>query len=114
MKYAFNAVRRSLEFYGHGQAEISLTDNVRDDKNISENGSSSLKEAVQPVTECEPGTVVDGSNYPKLKLPADQVNIRCLNRRDDISAAAQELIGQPRNIYKYYWSLPTKTVSSRL
>ena len=46
------------------------------------------------MTEREPGTVVDDSNYSMLKLPGDQVSIRCLNRRDDISATAQELISQ--------------------
>ena len=50
LKYAFNAVQHSLEFYGHGQPEMFFTDNVRDDKNILENAWPSLKEAVQPVT----------------------------------------------------------------
>ena len=46
------------------------------------------------MTDLEPGTVVDGSNYPMLKLPGDQFNIRCLNLRDGIYAPAQELISQ--------------------
>ena len=75
-------------------SRVFFTDNVRGDKNILKNASRSLKEVVQPVTKREPGTVVDGSNYPMLKLPGDHVNIRCLNRRDDIPAGAQELIGQ--------------------
>ena len=91
LKYAFNAVRRPLEFYGHGQPEIFFTDNIRGDKNILENRWPLLKNAVQPVTEREPGTVVDSSNYPMLKLSRDQVNIRCLNLRDDIYAKSKHL-----------------------
>ena len=92
LKYAFNAVRRSLDFYGHGQPEIFFTDNVRGDKNILEDVFPSLKEALQPVTDPEPGKVVDYSQYPKLTIPRDSVEIRCINKADEIASAAQELL----------------------
>ena len=92
LKYAFNAVRRSLDFYGHGQPEIFFTDNVRGDKNILEDVFPSLKKALQPVTDPEPGKVVDHSHYPKLTIPGDSVEIRCINKADEMVSAAQELL----------------------
>ena len=94
LKYAFDALRRSLDLYGHSQPQIFFTDNVRGDKNLLESVFPSLKSDVKPVDKPEPGTVIDNSKYPKLMIPGDQVQIRCFQEADDMEAAAKDLLDQ--------------------
>ena len=94
LKYAFNALRRSLQYYGHSQPKIFFTDNVRGDKATLESVWESLKEDVEPVSGPEPGTKMGVTQYPKLKIPGDQVQIFCYRHFDDISSAAQTIMDQ--------------------
>ncbi|KAG2216108.1 hypothetical protein INT45_001912 [Circinella minor] len=65
---------------------------LKGDKNILEDVFPPLKEALQPVTDSKLGRVMDYSQYPKLTIPGDSVEIRCINEADEIASGALELL----------------------
>ena len=49
LKYAFDALHRSLDFYGHSQPHIFFTGNVHGDKNVMKSVFTLLKSNVIPL-----------------------------------------------------------------